>query len=212
MDEWRNAIATLSDGGMLVAADAMEESSVEENQNFGRLLRRYVDIQTYVRMSQPIPLEMATEFEALNAGWKIEPRLYLGSNYQNVYSNQFGPFYMHLSAEMSELGRHLDWLEDQPIRELHIRNCTPGEDLKRIFRNHRMVSMKRLILNFGRGTRDANGVADTIRQMKGESLLSLSIQWGVVDRHKQVNTAFQLNRSFNRGAVLTIGATREVKR
>lgn len=209
MSHMRGLLATEGDYGFLMAADEFEDSNIDQNKKFAMLLRKYVDIQTYVRMSQPIPLEMANEFKALNDSFYNDLNIRrIGGIYGAAYSDQLGPFFIKLTCFQSDLASHLGWLEDEPVRELTLNEMKPGEDLKLILRNHRFQSLKRITIRPDRRMKDISGLAGAIREMTANSLISMTFEWGVNDRLGLVKAAFAGNKSIPKGAELFIQRTR----
>lgn len=201
MREMIPVLSTEGDNGFLIAADAFDDSSESDNQRFGRLLRKYVEIQTYVRMSQPIPLDMANEYKALNDSFGVSNNQATGI-YGCSFSQQLGPFFLKLSADQTNLANNLNWLEEQPIRELYLDNMTPNGDLSMIFRNHRFQSLKRVIIHPSGRCRDVSSLAKCVREMTAHSLLTLTFEWGVADRLGLIKAAFAGNKTIPAGAEL----------
>ncbi len=201
MEQSRYTLATEGDLAFLIAADSFDDSNDPENVRFGQLLRRYIEIQTYVRMSQPIPVEMADSFKKLNDSFTVV-------NPEYRYSEQFGPFFLRLSTSQTNLVANLNWLVEQPIRELVMTDMRTGGDLNLIFRNHRFQSLKRVTLRPDYRMRDVAGVAGAIRQMTAYSLLSLSIEYGLNDRLGLIKSAFASNRTIPKGAELFLQRNR----
>lgn len=200
-------LATEGDNGFLIAADTFDESWDAENQRFGRLLRKYVEIQTYVRMSQPIPLEMANEYKALNDTFSVNNSEPLGV-YGCHYEMQLGPFFLKLSADQDSLANNLKWLEAQPIRELYLSEMQPGNDLGMIFRNHRFQSLKRVTIRPDYRVRDVATLAKCVREMTAHSLQTLTFEYGVADRLGLIKAAFAGNKTIPPGAELFLQRNR----
>lgn len=201
-------LSTEGDMGFLIAADEFESSNDDQNVRFARLLRLYVDIGTYVRMSEKIPTNMADEFKAINDTFENESRTYINGFYGASYTKQLGPFFLQLTAQQTDLAANLSWLERQPIRELDLHDMRPGNDLTMIFRNHRFQSLKRVTIRPDYRMRDVAGLAACMRDMTAHSLVSLTFQWGVNDRLGLMKAAFAGNKSIPKGAELFMQQTR----
>lgn len=208
MQQMSYLVATEGDGGFLMAADEFDDSADKSNQAFGQLLRRYVEIQTYVRMSQPIPLDMADNFKKLNDQFENTNRFMIEGVYGAGYNQPFGPFFLQLTCSQSLLASNLNWLERQPVRELDLLDMRPGEDLNMIFRNHRFQSLKRVTIRPDYRMRDVSGLAACMKQMVAPSMISLNFQWGIDDRLGLVKSAFQANKTIAKGCELFISKTR----
>lgn len=208
MRELKYLLSTEGDMGFLMSADTLEfECDNPAEIAFGKLLRKYVEIQTYVRMSQPIPLDMANEYKALNDKFPGTDHESLGF-YACSYSQQLGPFFLKLSAVQSELATHLHWLEEQPIRELYLSEMRPTNDLGMIFRNHRFQSLKRVTIRPDYRVRDVASVAKAVREMTAHSLQTLTFEYGVGDRLGLIKAAFAGNKTIPQGAELFLQRTR----
>ncbi len=211
-ESFRYAVSEGSEVGMLIAADALEESDNPTDNTLGRLLRRYVDIQTYVRTSQLIPHELGLEYEQLSKTFDTRQRLSLG-NWGCSYSKPLGPYYTELEARMPELMTHLHWITDNPVRNLVVTDCSSNDNFAMLIRNHRMDYMYNVTFRFATRTRDTLSLSKAIMEMKGSMLQNLTV-YGVNDRFKQVQVAFLSARGIRKGASLHMsdysysGATR----
>jgi hypothetical protein len=204
-EQFRNAISEGSDTGMLVAADALQESADATENSLGELLRAYVDVQTYIRMSQPTPPALADRFVELQGKFRTpERRRIEGDYWGSEYRKPLGTFYTELSIAQEPLANNLNLLSIEPIRTLEISDCTADDNLKMILRNYRMNYMVHLRLMFSRTRRTTNiqmEVAKAVATMKAPMLQSLSIH-GLVDRTKKIQAMFMMNRDIARNCVL----------
>lgn len=205
MQMFRVAIAEQSDMGMLVAADAMQESDDARNQKFGELLRMYVDMQTMVRTNIVPPTAFGKRYAELNAEFGLPGERRLESVYDAVYSKPLGPFYTALAISQTSLGGNLNMLSDEPIRELHIAYCRPSDpDLAVCLRNYRMESMFHLTLNLRYGaTRpaDVDALGKAITGLKAPMLQRLTVI-GVEDTRKLIQVGFMMGRNIAKGCEL----------
>jgi hypothetical protein len=202
LSDFRQCIAEQSDSGMLIAADWCDEQPDQRTQQIGTLLRRYVEIQTYVRMSQPIPLEMANEFKAINDSFEMPLQRQLESGF---YAQPLGPFYTELVTDLTHLVNNLNLLSIEPIRVITITRCYPNDDLALILRNYRMDCALRVTLGFAWNANDAHSVAQSLLKMKASQLNSLTIT-NVEDRLKMVISAFHAAPNIRKGAELFMSA------
>lgn len=203
MQQFRSCISTEGDTGMLIAADAMQESSEPDNQRLGELLRLYVEIQTFVRMSMPVPAEKSNRFIELNNSFEVPISDYVG-NYTERYSNQLGPFYTAFAADASALANNLHWIESEPIRQLNIVNADVNKDLAMIMRNHRMEYMTNLTIHFKwRERRQEAEIAKCVMQLAGASLRELTLM-SVSNKMKMIPAMFIANPKIAKGCALII--------
>lgn len=208
MREMLPVFATEGDYGFLMAADQFDDSADTNNRAFGRILRNYVNIQTYVRMSQPIPLEMASEMEADNRLFVNEARRRIIGTYNAAYDVQLGPFFLRLTANMEEIASNLSWLEVQPVRQLAVNLCYTGTDFDMILRNHRMDYVTEATFRIGYRNRPKPiDIATAVSAMKASCLNRLTLT-GCTDPLGLIRTMFQSNRTVPKGAQLFIGSTR----
>lgn len=206
---FRNAVSEGSDTGVLIAADAFDESDDPQNNKLGLLLRKWIDIQTYVRMSQPIPLSMAQEFKALNDHFGERERRVDETTWGVTYTKPVGPYYTRLEARFEAVVQNLNLLSTEPIRELYVTDCRTNDDLALLFRNYRMDYLWRLECRFDRGyrvqhTHDPVRMAQTMLQMKASQMQSITLS-GMDDRAKKVMVMFNANKNIARGCELRIG-------
>lgn len=207
MFDMRRMISEGNDWDMLVASDMMEDNNTDDSRRLSELLRAYVDIQTYVRTSQPIPANLVHAFEQLNNAYKMDMRQYLPGYYRNAFSKPLGPFYTMLQTTQVDLANNLDWLSQNPIRDLEIYDVTPNNDLQMILRNYRVNVAYRITLHMSSRRSDVQVMSKAIRDMMGGQLLSLTIN-NLNDRLKIVQMGFKMAQSVARGAVLYIGGQR----
>lgn len=193
--QFRYALSEGGDTGMLVAADAFDERSNTEGdapQRFAELLRKYVEIQTYFRMSQTPNSALAKRYDELNKSFGTKPtKLVNGA----TYSKPFGPLYTALEIDQTTLISNIGVLAEEPVRELLIRYCSPGNDLAMILRNYRVETMFQLALQFSYNYRqpgNVNAVAAAIKEIKASQLMRLSIT-GVVDPKKHLQLFFNMS-------------------
>jgi hypothetical protein len=205
---FRNAISEGSETGMLVAADALEESDNSQDQSLGGLIRAYVNIQTYVRTSMPIPQELANRYVELQGAFNTKPtrRLEGHSWYGSEYYKPLGIFYIGLRTSLQDIYNNPDLLSTEPIRELEIHDCFAGDALKALLRNYRMGYMQRLTLIFNRRNRQIGQVSDIAQALLGtlgEMLESLTIR-GIDDTRKQCQVMFMSAKKIIKGCRLNI--------
>lgn len=205
-ETFRKCVSEESENGFLIAADAFEESELERDRDIGQLLRTYCNIQTYVRMSQPIPTEMAELFKALNDKFGAEDRRPAADRYTSTYSGKLGPYFTILNTWMSDLSSDLEMLSAEPVRDLTVLHCMPGTNLSLILRNYRIDYMHRLTLRFDRNTRDTLSIAQAIGSLQGSQLNSLTIL-GVNDRVRSIQAMFMSNRYIRKGCDLMMSNT-----
>jgi hypothetical protein len=209
----RNAVSEGSENGMLVAADALQESDDATNNRMGELLRCYVDIQTYVRTSMPIPISLGERYTELQNTFNSKAtRRIDDEDWSAEYFKPLGVYYTGLRASLRNLDNNPNLLSIEPVRDLEVRACYSGEALKKLFRNYRMGYIQRLSLRFERGyssgTRPGNTVeiADAMFNLLGEMMEHITIL-GVDDRLKKIQVMFMSNRKIRKGCRLSI-ATR----
>ena len=191
---------------MLVTADRLDDTGEPANCRLAELLRTYVNIQTYVRTSSPIPTDMADRFTELQSDYKIEPRKYVQGNfYNNHYTNPLGPFYLNIEADMQELANNLQWLSEEPVRNITISDCIPGKDLGLILRNYRVDAAYSLHLRFRRRTMNVRDVADALRVATLSMCNRITIT-GLDDRLKIVQMGFLMGNKIRKGCELFMGA------
>lgn len=212
MRHMRNLIATEGDYGFLMAADEFDNSEDASNRKFGALLRLHVEIQTFVRMSMPVPKDKSDQFIELNNSFMLEQADPVGT-WAESFSGQLGPFYTEFTADCRNLANNLAWLELEPVRKLSIRNCDASEDLALIFRNHRVGYLTHIELQFKyKEQRQEAEVGRIIAQLAANSLMELSIRY-VRNRLKLMPAMFRGNRKLPKGCILNIDgrkvATRE---
>lgn len=195
-DELRHCIATQSETGLLVAADALQESDCPRNNKLGELLRCYVDIQTYVRVSQPIPHDLGIRYDELNKFFETSPT-------KGYYSKPIGIYYTACNIYLDTLLDNFKVLETEPIRELTIRGCSANAGLKTVLTNYRVDWMYEVTIKMGNTINNPLELADIVRVMQGSQLQRLNIH-GVRDRSKRLQTMFQLNTSIRKGTRLTL--------
>lgn len=207
MYDIRRMISEGSDWDVLVASDMLEDQRTPDAERLAELLRAYVNIQTYVRTSQPIPGELVHAFEQLNNVYKMDVIQYLPGYFRNSFQKPLGPFYTMLRVAQVDLANNLDWLSQNPIRDLELFDVTPNNDLAMILRNYRVNVAYRLTLNMSRRQSDVQTFAKAIRDMQGGQLLSLTIN-GYTDRLKIVQMGFKMAQGIRKGAALYIGGQR----
>jgi hypothetical protein len=200
LQQFRFALSEGGDTGMLVAADAFDERSNTEGdapQRFAELLRKYVEIQTYFRMSQTPNVALAKRYDELNKSFGTKPTkpTPVGGG---TYSKPFGPLYTALEIDQGNLFSNLNLIADEPIRELSIRYATPGNDLAAIIRSHRVESMFQLSIALSysynnRNANAANAMALAIKEIKAQQLMRLTIT-GVTDTKKHLQLFFQMSK------------------
>ena len=166
LDNFRECIAERSDSGMLIAADWCElDSDDASTALLGRLMRSYVNVQTYVRMSLPIPLEIAAEFDELSKSFDMPQRRDL-EEYGCYYERPLGPLYTSLTVTQARLIADTDMLSREPVRDLTITRAQPGADLAMILRNYRMGYMERLTIRFQRTITNTAELYQNIAEQK----------------------------------------------
>ena len=198
LHNFRYALSEGGDTGMLVAADAFQEASVTDNDKpaqFSELLRKYVEIQTCVRMSQVPPLALAKRYDELNKGFGAKPTKVVNGA---TYSKPFGPLYTALEVDQATLIGNIGLLAEEPVRELSIRYATPSNDLAMILRNYRIETMHMLSIaatyNYGNGRNSiAWNLAQSIKDITAPQLMRLSIT-NVVDPKKHLQLFFQMSK------------------
>lgn len=194
-EQFRNAISEGSDYGMLVAADALDESADPTNNKLGQLLRCYLDIQTYVRTSNPIPMEMANTFAALNAEFNNPDREYMNGG---IYSSKLGPFYTKLEVRESDLMLDIDLLSRQPVRHLTIRDVT---DPTIILRNYRMAYITNLTLEAGYRAGNRIQFGPIVQSLNGQMMRRITFR-RINDRLGIIRAMFVSNRMIAKGCEL----------
>lgn len=201
IEEFRHTIATESETGMMIAADALEDSADARNNKMGELLRLYCDIQTYVRTSQSIPLEMGFRFEELNKFFGSDDRRYVpGINAH--YHKPLGQFYTALSIRWDDLTDRIHLLSDEPVRYLQVTGITNLAGVDLLLRNYRIDSMFEIEFQFGyRHGIQAATFAQALTGMKASSLRKLTVR-GLADRTKAVELAFRMAKGIPKGCAL----------
>lgn len=183
---------------MLVAADAFQEASQTANdapERFAELLRKYIEIQTCVRMSQVPPLALAKRYDELNKSFDVKPTKNI---HGATYSKPFGPLYTALEVDQVTLIGNLNLMADEPVRELSIRNARADSDLAAILRNYRIETMFQLSIqaryDYGNARNSAaSTIAQAIKEIKADFLMRLSIS-NVVDTKKHLQLFFQMSK------------------
>lgn len=205
LESLRHTLATEGDTGFLIYADACEESENPDNRRFGELLRLYVEVQTFVRMSMPIPADKSARYAELNKSFQI-PEVEYGD--EGWYENQLGPYYMKYTGRMTNLANHLSNLEHQPIRQLVITEADTTPDLAMLFRNHRMDYMTHLTVRFRYNQRRQEAqVGRALTDLVARNLQELRIE-GVTNRLNIIPAIFQGNRFVAKGCCLLMGQNR----
>lgn len=194
---------------MLVAADYLQENGTAEEQDMGELLRLYVDIQTYVRTSMPIPLSMGERYNELQNKFNTKETRSIESDsewYGAKYYKPLGVYYLGLQVSLNHLDNNPNLLSTEPIRELEVRYCYAGEALARLLRNYRMGYIQRLTLRFDSRTRRPGNVKDVaiaVNSMLGEMMETVMIS-GIDDRAKAVQVMFACAKKVRKGCRLNI--------
>lgn len=205
MKEMLSLLSTEGDSGFLIAADGFEDSADATNRRFAELLRLYVDIQTYVRMSLPIPLEKATRFGELNKSFETRDGY---REYGIRYSNSFGPFFLNLVADTGVLASHLNYLEEEPVRNLTLNAAEADGNLRMILRNHRMAYMNELTINFQFNKRRQEAqLGDVMKELKSDCLMRVTLP-NIVNRLNIVPAMFAGASRVPKGCELIIGTNR----
>lgn len=200
-EQFRETIATESELGMMVAADAFQDSNDHQNNKLGELLRLYCNIQSYVRTSQPIPQEMGFLFESLNKFFGSDDRRYIGGT-SAFYSKPLGPYYTGLSVGWQQLVDRISLLSDEPVRYLQVTNIVNVNGIDLILRNYRIESMFELDFQFGyRHRASAADVAKAMSGIKATSLRRLTLR-GMADPSKVVEVAFRMALGIPKGCTL----------
>lgn len=200
-EQFRDCIATESETGMLIAADAFQDSNDRQNNNLGELLRLYCDIQSYVRTSLPIPQEMGFRFEELNKFFGSDERRYIGGT-SSFYSKPLGPYYTGLSVGWQQLVGQIGLLSDEPVRYLQVTNIVNVDGIDLVLRNYRIESMFELDFQFGyRHRATAAEVAKALSGIKASSLRRLTLR-GLADPTKVVEVAFRMATGIPKGCTL----------
>lgn len=205
MREMLSLLSTEGDSGFLMAADGFDESDDASNRRFGELLRLYVDIQTYVRMSLPIPLDKATRFGELNKSFETRDGF---REYGISYSNSFGPFFLNLTADTGVLSAHLNYLEDEPVRSLSLNAAEADNNLAMILRNHRMDYMNELTISFQYNKRRQEAqLGSVMRELKSACLMRVTLT-NISNRLNIIPAMFAGVAKVRKGCELIIGTTR----
>lgn len=200
------AVSEGSDTGMLVAADALDESGNPDDTKLAELLRMYVNGQTMIRMSQIPPTAFGRRFAELNAYFKLPSVQTITDSWYAKYRKPLGPYYLGCEVDQMFLGTHLHLLSDQPIRELEISNCRPSDpDFAIILRNYRMDTMFHLTLYLRHTAQagDIDQLSRAIKDLKGSMLQRLTIT-GLDDRKKMIAVHFMMGRGIASGCELWI--------
>lgn len=209
MQTMRHLIATEGDYGFLMAADEFDNSEDARNRKFGGLLRLYVEIQKFVRMSMPVPKDVSDAFIELNNSFD-QPAAPAVGNWTESFGGQLGPFYTEFTADCKNLANNLNWLELEPVRKLSIRNCDASQDLALIFRNHRIGYITHLELQFKyREQRQEAEVGRIIAQLAASSLIELKIRY-VRNRLKLMPAMFLGNKKLPKGCTFVLDEKRIV--
>jgi hypothetical protein len=189
--QFKSALSTGGDFGMLITADAMQEIDHPDCQRMAELLRSYVDIQTCVRMSQVPPSALAKRYDELNKSFGTKPELRITGG---RYHKPFGYYYTALEINQENLLNDLDRLSEQPVRELVINNVTTS-GIAVILRNYRMESMFTVRLNCWyrhlANPNVAQSFAEAIKEMKALQLMRLTVA-GINDTKKLLQLYFQM--------------------
>jgi hypothetical protein len=205
LEQWRTCLSTEGDTGFLICADACEESEQPENRRFGELLRKYVEIQTFVRTSTPIPVELSTRYAELNKSF--DPRDGF-IEYGLRYSNQFGPFFLKLEADMGVLAANMMALEAEPIRQLQINGAEADGRFNTIMRNHRMDYMNELTINFSYNKRRQEAeIGKLVAELKSACLQRVTLS-NIANRLNIVPALFMGKAKVPKGCELLIGSQR----
>lgn len=196
---------------MLVAADAMQESDDTRNQKMGELLRLYVDIQTYVRTSQPIPLSMGERYNELQNEFNTKATRRIDEDndyYGSEYFKPLGIYYLGLRCSLAHIDANPNMVSQEPVRELEVRACYSGEAFARLLRNYRMDYMQRVTFRFERGYRtnrpgNVVEIAQAVLNMKAAMMESIRFV-GVNDNLKKIQVMFASARGIRKGCRLSI--------
>lgn len=204
LTEWRTALAEGGQTAAMIFADHCNDLDTEESNRLASLIRRYYDIQSYVRMSLPIPPEMVDDFQSLNASFSPEPRRYLEESTNNWFFDPLGPMYMAFECTYPDLKRNMDWLSQEPVRRVMMRACQTDDDFESVIGNYRMQTVEELNLSFRvyRGIVSIPVVVAAIRRMNAPNLKLLALHWVRNDRLNLVKTAFATNATIPAKAVL----------
>lgn len=204
---FRNAISEGGDTGMLIAADGLDESAEYNpgNATLAELLRKYVEVQTMVRMSMTPPLAFAKRFQELQAEFNTKPEKSIPNYFGAKYTKPLGPYYLALSAPQNSLAENLNWLSVEPVRELTVTHLRPIDpDLALILRNYRMESMFRLHLSiaYGRPTQAAfDGLCAAVKGLNAPMLQQLTLS-NVGDRRNHLQLFFNMAGGIPKGCEL----------
>ena len=200
ISQFRHSLACEGDNGMAVAADAFTESDDSRANRFGELLRKYIEIQTFVRMSSAPPAALVESYNTLNNSFGTPAEFKDGSA---TYTKPFGPYYTALKISQQSLVSNWDRLTDQPVRELEVTGVSFNDDLAMILRNYRMEVMYQLTLRmFSYRTEHAAQVGEYIKKLKAPMLIRLSIHY-VEDPKGLIKLGFQTS-GVRKGAELWV--------
>lgn len=198
LTQFRYALSEGGDTGMLVAADAFDERSVTADdapQRFAELLRKYVEIQTYFRMSQTPNSALAKRYDELNKSFGTKPTKVVNGS---TYSKPFGPLYTALETDQSTLIANIALLAEEPVRELSIRYASAGNDLAMILRNYRVETMFQVSIQMAynyanRNANAASALAQCIKDIVAPQMMRLTVT-GVTDTKKHLQLFFQMSK------------------
>lgn len=200
-DQIRRVIAEQGEFGLLVMADQLDDAG---DATLAELFRTYVEIQTMIRMSQPIPHEMGVRFAELQSKFNTQPYKSIAS-YGGQYSNPLGVYYTGLRCRQNDLIADIDLLSREPVRTLELLECYPSTDLEIILRNYRIDSMYQISLTFNwRRTSNATDLGKAILAMEAGFLREFRIN-RVNDRLNMIPAHFLSNKKIASGCKLLMG-------
>lgn len=164
------------------------------------LLRGFVECQTFVRMSLPIPTELTMRMTKAQEKFTTAPTLQSG---RAVYSRPFGPYYLALTIPAPTLAANFDLLSAQPVRYVTITDCEANDDLALFMRNYRMNNQFEVNFRFRSQPRNIMTVAKAVLQ--GTFYWSDRISMNILDVNRMVAAHFCLAKSICRGTRLFMG-------
>lgn len=204
IDQWRTVLAEGGQMTALVFADRLDDEGTEECGRVARLLRLYYEIQTYVRMSQPVPSEWADEFMSLSASFQTQPHRWIGDN--SRFHDPLGPFYTGFTTTQSELDANMDWLSLEPIRYLQIDHAEGTPVLESILSNYRMQTVERLVINgrWGGRNNDYTCLQRGLKKLTAPNLKQINVRGRMNDRLNLARVGFMANRTLPAKCILQI--------
>jgi hypothetical protein len=208
---WEDCRRVLAEGNYtpwLATADEFSDRAYEPGYGAAGaamepLLRKFVEVQTLVRMSQEAKAELA-EIDAIQkSAFADVPAMKVVG--RATYGSPFGPYYLAIRVDQDFLISNIDQLlSNEPVRYMTVTNCMPNEDFAALIRNYRVAEQFRTTFRFRYPPRQVMTIAKAVQEAKLYWSLSLTLD-GVIDRNRMIAAHFVMNNNISQGTKLFVG-------